>query len=247
MTASARNVPDYDRLGYALAARVLQSDLYRQLDPIERAQCDELLSAAPQPAQPVLEVDSEFQDVAEAMLWDIENKIGDPHTFRHFQDAVQARRVRDRLKAAESNAVTVGQSPVSMTRCPHDGLDNALLPTPQSSAAPSDGATPRTDERWEELVTGSEFGTMRQVAEQMMFLARQLERELAAVELLRKAAERTIAGLQGELAGARGEPVAWRYRPSNSKVWTLTKDRGGMPEHWEIEPLYALPSAPTGE
>lgn len=42
-------VPDYGRFGYALAMRVLQSDLYRQLDERERAECDELIRAATTP------------------------------------------------------------------------------------------------------------------------------------------------------------------------------------------------------
>lgn len=42
-------VPD----GYALAMAVLQSDLYNQLDDLERAQCDAMLSAAPKPQEPV--------------------------------------------------------------------------------------------------------------------------------------------------------------------------------------------------
>lgn len=45
---------NYDSLGYALAMRVLQSDLYRQLDDTERGECDELVrrGMAPSP-QPV--------------------------------------------------------------------------------------------------------------------------------------------------------------------------------------------------
>jgi hypothetical protein len=38
--------PDYDRFGYALAMRVLQSDLYHQLDERERSECDEFIRAA---------------------------------------------------------------------------------------------------------------------------------------------------------------------------------------------------------
>ena len=33
----------YETFGYALAVRVLQSDLYAQLDDKERAECDELI------------------------------------------------------------------------------------------------------------------------------------------------------------------------------------------------------------
>ncbi len=44
------NPADYDRFGYALAMRVLQSDLYHQLDDRERAECDELIRAAQNPA-----------------------------------------------------------------------------------------------------------------------------------------------------------------------------------------------------
>lgn len=40
------SVPNYDRFGYALAMRVLQSDLYHQLDDRERAECDGLIRAA---------------------------------------------------------------------------------------------------------------------------------------------------------------------------------------------------------
>ena len=36
------------RLGFALAMRVLQSDLYQQLDEVERAECDELIDAGKQ-------------------------------------------------------------------------------------------------------------------------------------------------------------------------------------------------------
>ena len=36
--------PNYDLIGYALAMRVLQSDLYDKLDGTERAQCDELIA-----------------------------------------------------------------------------------------------------------------------------------------------------------------------------------------------------------
>lgn len=34
----------YATLGYALAMRVLQSDLYPTLDELERAECDELIA-----------------------------------------------------------------------------------------------------------------------------------------------------------------------------------------------------------
>lgn len=33
-----------DPFGYALAMRVLQSDLYRKLDDIERGECDEMIA-----------------------------------------------------------------------------------------------------------------------------------------------------------------------------------------------------------
>lgn len=35
---------NYDSHGYALAMRVLQSDLYHRLDDRERAECDELIA-----------------------------------------------------------------------------------------------------------------------------------------------------------------------------------------------------------
>lgn len=41
--------PNYDSFGYALAMRVLQSELYRQLDDRERAECDELIQRGMKP------------------------------------------------------------------------------------------------------------------------------------------------------------------------------------------------------
>ena len=38
----------YNLLGYALATRVLQSDLYTELDDLERSQCDELIKQGQQ-------------------------------------------------------------------------------------------------------------------------------------------------------------------------------------------------------
>ena len=40
-----------DSFGYALAMRVLQSDLYKQLDDKERAECDELIARGQTPSK----------------------------------------------------------------------------------------------------------------------------------------------------------------------------------------------------
>lgn len=39
----------FETHGYALAMRVLQSDLYHQLDALERAECDELIQRGMKP------------------------------------------------------------------------------------------------------------------------------------------------------------------------------------------------------